>query len=273
MNALSALLALAAGTAGLAFPFVQGPATFPLILVITALCFAASVSHAAVSRGGRSAAGLVLIVTGGSLCIEIAGLRFGLPFGPYVYGDGLGPQVFGVPLLVPLAWTMMAYPAVVIASRITTHRVWGSIAAGCALGAWDLFVDPLMVREGFWRWAAAGPTLAGIPLTNYLGWIGMVALLTIFLWPLLVRRRAVGWRDDRVPVALYAGSGVVLLMKTIVQDMPGAALTGALGMGAVLWLAAINQRRPAEVIGPADHRWARPALATEGQQDVSRAAP
>ena len=38
--------------------------------------------------------------------------RHRVPFGRYGYAGTLGPKVLGVPLSCPLAWTMMAYPAV-----------------------------------------------------------------------------------------------------------------------------------------------------------------
>ena len=44
------------------------------------------------------------------------------------------------------------------------------IALGsAALTAWDLFLDPQMVGEGYWVWARRG-LYRGIPLGNFVGW-------------------------------------------------------------------------------------------------------
>ena len=55
-----------------------------------------------------------------------------------------------------------------------------------ALTAWDLFLDPQMIAEGYWRWARRGG-YRGIPLSNYAGWlvtgVGVMAVLEAVLPP------------------------------------------------------------------------------------------
>ena len=63
--------------------------------------------------------GLVVVTAGGGLAAEAVGVRTGLPFGDYSYAGTLGPEVLDVPLVVPLAWTMMAYPVLLAARRLT----------------------------------------------------------------------------------------------------------------------------------------------------------
>ena len=53
----------------------------------------------------------------------------------------------GVPLIVPLAWTMMAYPALLVGRRIGAPV----LAGAAALASWDLFLDPQMVAAGHWH--------------------------------------------------------------------------------------------------------------------------
>ena len=85
--------------------------------------------------------------------------RPGFPFGRYGYTGALRPQVAGVPAIVPLAWFAMALPA-----REAAHAALGPrsnpatriVLGAAALTAWDLFLDPQMVGEGYWGWAA-GP--------------------------------------------------------------------------------------------------------------------
>jgi putative membrane protein len=121
--------------------------------------------------------------------VERAGTTTGRPFGRYHYTDALQPQVGGVPVLVPMAWFAMAVPA-----REAAHAALGArstrttrIVAGAAtLTAWDLFLDPQMVGEGYWRWVRPG-AYRGIPLSNYLGWfftsMAVMAVLEITLPP------------------------------------------------------------------------------------------
>ena len=55
-----------------------------------------------------------------------------------------------------------------------------------ALAAWDLFLDPQMVGEGYWSWARVG-RYRSIPVTNYAGWLlvgaAIMAVLEVALPP------------------------------------------------------------------------------------------
>ena len=101
---------------------------------------------------------------------EFVGTRTGLPFGPYAYTDRLQPQVRNVPLLIPAAWLMMlpvcwSLTAALVPRAGTVVR---AAVAAFAFTAWDLFLDPLMVRWDYWRWRRGG-RYQGIPWTNFLG--------------------------------------------------------------------------------------------------------
>ncbi len=138
-----------------------------------------SFSHLWVSRGAKAAFGLLLVcfvVAGGS---EVLSVHTGIPYGWYWYTPKLGVGVFGVPLLVPMCWLMMAYPASRVAALIAPARFLAPVSALC-LTAWDVFLDPQMVRTGYWVWARQGEYL-GIPLENYVGWI-LTALLVFIVY-------------------------------------------------------------------------------------------
>lgn len=144
----------------------------------------------AVRRWGPTRAGSAAAITAaGTTIVERVGTRTGLPFGRYHYTDALRPQVAGVPAIVPLAWFSMAVPA-----REAAHAALGPrsnaatrIALGsAALTAWDLFLDPQMVGEGYWVWAKRG-IYRGIPLGNFVGWfvtgVAVMAVLEALLPP------------------------------------------------------------------------------------------
>lgn len=115
----------------------------------------------------------VLAVGTGTAAAEWIGSTTGFPFGRYRYTGALQPTVGPVPLLVPAAWFAMAVPA-----RETAHAALGTASTparrlglgAVALTAWDLFLDPQMVGEGYWQWRRPG-RYRGIPLSNYLGWL------------------------------------------------------------------------------------------------------
>ena len=82
----------------------------------------------------------------------------------------LRPTAAGVPALVPAAWFAMALPAREVGPRGARRRRSSPgrrvLLGAAALTAWDLFLDPQMVAEGYWRWHRPG-RYRGIPLTNY----------------------------------------------------------------------------------------------------------
>jgi putative membrane protein len=217
-----AVLAVLTVLLQVAYPLVHGTSRAHLT-VATVLCFfAASTAHALQQRGAAWTGRFLLVTVGGGLAVEALGVATGVPFGTYEYGDQLGPTVLGVPLVVPLAWAMFAYPAHTAGLRLG-HRV---LATGWAIAAWDLFLDPQMVHERYWTWDDPHPGLNGIPLSNHLAWL-VVALVMAALLP---ARPA----DDRIPLALLLwvwGSSV--LANLAFFHRPGVALAGGVGMAVV----------------------------------------
>ncbi|KAB1933761.1 carotenoid biosynthesis protein [Micromonospora sp. ALFpr18c] len=241
--ALLAVLVLAQ----ICYPLTTGATRAGLTVATVVLGWLLSVGHALLSRGPRVAAALVAVATGGGFAIEAIGVATGVPFGSYDYSGELGPKLAGVPLIIPLAWTWMAWPAWLAAVRLTggggstpgggvpAGRWAGRIAlATVGLAAWDLFLDPQMVAEGYWVWRDATPALPGlpgIPVSNYLGWLLFAVLLMSALRPLAgPAAEHTGRRDDPM-VALYLWTYFSsILAHAVFLDLPASALWGAAGM-------------------------------------------
>lgn len=224
------------------YPLTYGSARAALAVASVVVFFVSSTTHALITRGRPWTTGFLVVAVGGGLLAETIGVHTGRPFGRYVYASSLGPLVGGVPIVVPMAWAMMAYPAYVLASRHRRGTAGIAAVGGLILATWDLFLDPQMVTAGHWRWLGNGPEINGIPLTNAAGWIivgiAMIALLARLPDP---TRAAPG--DDRAPLTLLAwtyGSSVVA--NLIFFDRPGVAVVGGLAMGAVLALAVTPPR-------------------------------
>ena len=134
---------------------------------------------------------------------ELVGVATGRPFGHYSYSERLGPRVRGVPLLAAAAWAMMARPAwaVARADRAPPRAARVPLAAG-ALTAWDVYLDPRMVREGYWSWPGGG-RYEGVPASNFAGWF--VTGLGVFA--VYRRARPRRRRDDRRRRALRLDLG------------------------------------------------------------------
>lgn len=237
-------LALAAVTVLLqiAYPLVSGRPRDLLTVATVGLFFLASASHALVHRGARWTAAYVAVTAGTGLLAEAVGTSTGVPFGQYDYAGSLGWKLFSVPVVIPLAWSMMAYPCLLVGQRLASTRLGAAVVGGWALASWDLFLDPQMVQAGHWAWTdvqLALPGAPGIPVSNYLGWL-LVAVLMLGVLQRLPRRTA----DDRVPAALflwtYASS---VLAHAVFFGRPAVALLGGIGMGVVAVPYALSLRR------------------------------
>jgi uncharacterized membrane protein len=180
---LAALLVLIS----VGYPLASGSGRDAVTWAIVLLGAAVSVLHAGLSRGVRVGIGVFLLVGVAAVAVEAVGLATGFPYGSYRYGAGLGPTLFGVPFLVPLAWLMMAWPSWLLGAilarpvRIRARRAARVVTAAAIFAGWDVVLDPQLVQAGYWTWVHPSPGLPGIhtvPLTNLAGWIlaGLVVM-------------------------------------------------------------------------------------------------
>ncbi|MGP4097036.1 carotenoid biosynthesis protein [Nonomuraea sp. KM90] len=198
-----------------------------LIVVSLAAC---AVAFAAAAWGPRRAVAAFgsAVLTG--YAAEVIGVLTAFPFGDYRYSDVLWPQVGGVPVVVALAWGGMGLAAYAVAAAVAPAGGWARVCVGAgALTAWDLFLDPQMVRLHLWTWAENG-VYRGVPLSNFAGW-----LLVSTLVMLVVGRICGDAGPGRGLLVLYT---VMAVMETVafaaVFDPPDplVALAGAVTMGA-----------------------------------------
>jgi putative membrane protein len=215
-----------------AYPLVHGTAREHLTVATVLVFAAASVAHAAVHRGARWASLYLLLTAGTGLVAEAVGTATGVPFGHYTYTGTLGAELLGVPLVVPLAWAMFAYPCLLVGQRLRRDAVGAALVGAWALASWDLFLDPQMVQAGHWRWTDVHVPIPGdpaVPVSNTLGWL-VVAAMMLGALQRLARRRA----DDRVPAALFLWTYTASVLAFAgFFARPAVALLGGVAMGAV----------------------------------------
>lgn len=204
-----------------------GPVRRTLASVVVTGLFATT-SAAAVRRWGPARTGATAAgVCTATAAVEHLGTATGVPFGRYGYSGALRPQVAGVPAIVPLAWFAMAVPAREAAHAALGRRSSPATRVGlgaAALTAWDLFLDPQMVGEGYWAWARRG-RYRGIPVTNFLGWLATGAAVMAALEVALPA-------DEPADPTLVAEYGVMAVMETLgfaafFRDRVVAAVGGA----------------------------------------------
>ncbi|WP_084263216.1 carotenoid biosynthesis protein [Actinomadura formosensis] len=213
------------------------PEPVRLTSVVVALLAASAAAFLAGRAGAGRAAGAFGAAVAVGYAAEWIGVRTGFPFGEYSYTSLLWPQPGGVPVIVAVAWGGMGLAAHAVATVIVPEGGLKRWAAGAAaLTAWDLFLDPQMLRLGLWTWQDAGP-YRGVPVSNFVGWLA-VSLLVMGVIDMIVGRA--GKAASGGLVAIY---GVMAAMETLafaaVFEPPDrvVAVAGGAAMGTFAVLA------------------------------------
>jgi putative membrane protein len=224
----------------------------PTYVVLGAL---AALAHAVGAVGRRRALKLFAAASLVSLGAELLGTSSGLPFGEYHYTPLLGYRVLGlVPFAIPISWFYMLYGSVAIVGRLrparddaATRWTWAALA-GLVLLAWDVSMDPAMVKTAHWVWGSGSRFLGaelpawvdafftrdvfyGMPLSNWFGWYltgTVIARLMLAIVPPTTIASRVS--SSRLPVALYLANGIMPVALCLRDGLWWAALFGAVAM-------------------------------------------
>ncbi|MEM7035428.1 MAG: carotenoid biosynthesis protein [Bacteroidota bacterium] len=120
------------------------------------------VNHKDWNPGFLLSMGVALVVGYG---VEVAGVKTGVIFGEYGYGETLGAKLWGVPPVMGLIWMMLVYATGVTVQRWKLPMLAKVALAAAMMTALDVVIEPVAIRLDFWHWALETP-----PLLNYLGW-------------------------------------------------------------------------------------------------------
>lgn len=123
-------------------------------------------------RAGKNAWPVALAVMAGGYFLEVIGVKTGVVFGEYAYGDVLGWKVLEVPPLIGVNWLIVIWGGFSLSLTIgvTKHFRWLTTAV-FAVGL-DLIIEPVAVHYGMWTWYGIKP-----PLQNYIAWFAAAAAL------------------------------------------------------------------------------------------------
>lgn len=222
---------------------------------------------------GIGRASVVFLV---SFCLafisEYAGTVTDYPFGAYEYSSQLGYKIFErVPFNIPTSWFYMLVASLAICGRFlpakddNTSKWYWSLMGGLVLTAWDVSMDPAMVKTNHWFWEIGSladrsafeqfigkPIFFGMPITNWLGWLLtgiLVARVMLAIVPPSVWASKVS--PHRLPITLYAVNGLLPLAICFRQDMVLAGVLGTIAMAIPLWAALRHDPQPLTAMGTA----------------------
>ena len=221
----------------------------PLYVVLGAC---ATLAYLTGAVGAGKAAMLGMTATLLALGAELTGTSMGLPFGDYTYSGLLGYRILGlVPFPIPLSWFYMLVGSLAIVARLARTNGSGhpwrwSLGAGLLMVAWDISMDPAMVKTGHWLWGSGAmfrglpgwlesfftaDAFYGMPLSNWLGWF-VTAMLIARVMLMVVPPPE--WRErvaaSPLPGLLYLANGVMPVALCLRDGFWWAAALGSAAM-------------------------------------------
>ena len=114
--------------------------------------------------------------------IEVIGVKTGLVFGKYSYGNGLGYKLLNVPLVISINWAMLICAGIIVVSRIFANKITVLIVAALLVTLIDLVIEQVAPKLDFWQFEGGLPSL-----NNYLSWIGVAFFTSYFFYPTIIK--------------------------------------------------------------------------------------
>ncbi|MDC0584441.1 carotenoid biosynthesis protein [Bacteroidales bacterium] len=110
-----------------------------------------------------------------SFMVEAIGVKTGMIFGNYTYGNGLGFQLFNTPLIIAINWLFMVYASAVVVRKIKVKSFLKVILASCVMVVYDGILEQMAPKLDMWKWDGDV-----VPIQNYVAWF-IFALLFHFI--------------------------------------------------------------------------------------------
>ncbi len=106
---------------------------------------------------------LLIFISGYS--IEVVGVKTGLIFGSYIYGNALGIKLFETPLLIGINWLFLTYTATSITEKLKIKKWFAIFVAPAFMLVYDIVLEQVAPKMDMWNWHNSE-----VPLKNYIAW-------------------------------------------------------------------------------------------------------
>lgn len=109
-----------------------------------------------------------------TIFLEVIGVKTGLVFGDYSYGNTLGLKLFEVPLIIGFNWVLVVIGAIKLSQKIFDDYFFVALFTGIFSVAFDFFLEPIAIKLDYWSWEGIK-----VPLQNYFAWFVIAFLFSI----------------------------------------------------------------------------------------------
>jgi putative membrane protein len=118
--------------------------------------------------------------------VEIAGVKTGMLFGTYGYGEVLGWKFFEVPPIIGVNWLLVIWGGHSLAKSFSIPPKIRWLAVAVVAVLLDLLIEPVAMHFGLWWWEGGTP-----PTQNYITWLITAAVMAFIFqkYPLVQKPR------------------------------------------------------------------------------------
>lgn len=153
----------------------------PLTLLITG----GVVLFSSLSKANKNFLAWIILTYVTTFSLEVIGVKTGLVFGSYWYGDTLGLKFLDVPVIIGFNWTMVILGAILLSEKFLNKRVMIIISASLMATVFDFFMEPSAIKLGYWNWSDSS-----VPLQNYFAWFFISMLFTILYFRMNIKLKS-----------------------------------------------------------------------------------
>jgi putative membrane protein len=113
---------------------------------------------------------------------EVIGVKTGLIFGNYTYGNSLGYKLFEVPLVISINWALLICASIITIKKFFNNKWVVLLLAAILITLIDLLIEQVAFKLDFWSFAAGMPGLH-----NYIGWLAVAFFSPLFFYETIIK--------------------------------------------------------------------------------------
>lgn len=154
------ILVYVSGAIGFLFKPAFFSAFTPFTLVFTSFVF---LIHQPINKLNYALSFITLALIG--FVAEVIGVKTGITFGSYFYGNALGYKLLAVPIVISLNWALLINIGVLTASYVSKKPLILATLSSVIITSVDVLIEQVASQMDFWHFTQG---IAGIH--NYMGW-------------------------------------------------------------------------------------------------------
>lgn len=161
--------------------------------------------------------------------LEVLGSSAGLIFGPYYYGDVLGPKILDVPVVIGLNWVFIIFSLVLFSEWLVKDRfklelnakieaILIALFTGAFATLFDFLMEPAAIGLNYWTWTLTSDPM-NIPIQNYIAWF-LISFIFAITFLIIPKKERIKFKETPhslwfviIQVIFFISIRIVLLLK------------------------------------------------------------